>query len=287
MKSDGYNFKQIRESRGLSQNDVVQNQISRVALSKFENSKTNLSMTNFKYILNSIDVSLEEFDFIKNNYSYDEKQYIIIRFNQIFSNSNNTICDDLISRCDHYLQNNFSVSIECIKNVMYILKHLNYSSHEKISTYVEYFSSKIWNDLSKIDNWTLLDIKIINCCLHFFEPSTYLSISKLLVDNLQKYKNFSNIILLETSIYLNLSILFLMENNIDMAKYYSDISLKKAFNSKRIDYIALSLIRNGLISESENNINKGLNLLQILDDKLFIDQVKSEINYFKELECSK
>lgn len=77
MENEGYTFKEIRKSRGLTQDDIVKNHMSRVTLSKFENGKILLSMSNFKYILNAVDLSFEEFDFIKNGYSYDKKQSII------------------------------------------------------------------------------------------------------------------------------------------------------------------------------------------------------------------
>lgn len=281
MGNDGECFKTIRESRGITQKEVVQNMISRVTLSKFENNKINISMNNFKYLLDSIDVTSEEFDYIKNNYSYDEKQSIINKFNHAFSNLDDQLVDETIIECEKYLKNNFSVAIKCIKNVMYILKHLSNSSNEKVNCYTKIYAADIWNELSKIDNWTLLDMKIINCCLHFFESKTYVSISELLISNLKKYSDFSDIILLEASVYLNLTILFLMEKDLDKAMLYSNFSVEKSLKSKRIDYIALSLIRNGIILKNDDSIEEGKKLLQFLNDKNLEEQVQVEINYFK------
>ncbi|SLM86976.1 Rgg/GadR/MutR family transcriptional regulator [Vagococcus fluvialis] len=281
MANEGYTFKEIRKSRGLTQDDIVKNHISRVTLSKFENGKMVLSMSNFKYILNAVDLTLEEFDFIKNGYSYDKKQDIITSFNNLFSNTNNEINDEIIKKCEVYLSENCSVSIKCIKNVMYMLNFLNNSSNEKVTCYTKIYAADIWNELSVIDNWTLLDIKIINCCLHFFDKKSYLTISDMLIKNLNKYKNFSNIILLETSVYLNLTILFLMNNELKQAKKFSSLSLSKSLESKRIDYISLSMIRNGIICDKNSQIEKGLSLIEILNNKQLLEQINKEIAYFR------
>lgn len=66
---------------------------------------------------------------------------------------------------------------------------------------------------NRIEDWTILDIKIINCCLHFFEPETYISLAEQLVKSLKKYNGFSDISSLEASIYLNLTLLFLIDND--------------------------------------------------------------------------
>lgn len=75
--NDGETFKFLRNSRQISQKDIIKNNLSRTTISKFENNKIMLSMSNFDYLLNSIDVSFEEFNFIKNDYSYTGKEQII------------------------------------------------------------------------------------------------------------------------------------------------------------------------------------------------------------------
>lgn len=162
-----------------------------------------------------------------------------------------------------------------------MLKCLNNSSNDKITCYTKIYAADIWNELSIIDNWTLLDLRIINCCLHFFDKKSYLTISDMLVKNLSKYKNFSNIILLEISVYLNLTILFLLDNELEQAKKFSILSLDKSLESKRIDYISLSLIRSGIIENKDSQINKGLKLLEILNDQQLLEQVNEEIAHFR------
>lgn len=281
--NDGVAFKNIRNSRGISQNDIIKNKLSRTTISKFENNKITLSMNNFNYLIESIDVSFEEFNFIKNGYAYNDKEQIIHLFNQFFSNSDFYFIDELIQKCELYLSKNFSKSIKCIQNTLNILKHTRMSSNDNLNCLAKLYAADTWNELSNIDTWTILDIKIINCCLHFFDPSTYVYISEQLVNSLNKYKDFSNIILLETSIYLNLTLLFSLQKNIDKARYFANISLLKAKQSKRIDYISISMIRIGILFKKQEQLHKGLNLLNVLDDSSLEASIQEEIIFFKKI----
>lgn len=278
--NDGETFKLLRNSRAISQKDIIKNNLSRTTISKFENNKIMLSMTNFNYLLNSVDVSFEEFNFIKNDYSYTGKEQIIYLFNSIFSNSELENINNLIILCDYYLDNNFSKSIKCIRNTLYVLKHIEDSSNNKLNCHSKLYAADIWKDLSQVDSWTILDIKIINCCLHFFDPSTYPHISKQLVKSLDKYKDFTNIILLESSIYLNLTLLFSLQNNKKEAMFFSKKALDSSYNSKRIDYISISLIRYGLLFNQEEKINDGLKLLKFLNNASLYRMAEEEIDTF-------
>jgi len=278
--NDGETFKFLRNSRQISQKDIIKNNLSRTTISKFENNKIMLSMSNFDYLLNSIDVSFEEFNFIKNDYSYTGKEQIIYLFNNIFSNSDLDSLDNLITLCDIYLDNNFSKSIKCIRSTLYVLKYVEDSSNNKLSCLSKIYAADIWEELSTVDSWTILDIKIINCCLHFFDPDTYSLISKQLVKSLDKYKDFSNIILLESSIYLNLTCLYLLQQDKETAFNFSEKALNSSYQSKRIDYIAISLIRHGLLSNQEEQVNEGLNLLKLLHNDALYELVKKEIDSF-------
>lgn len=278
--NDGETFKFLRNSRQISQKDIIKNNLSRTTISKFENNKIMLSMSNFDYLLNSIDVSFEEFNFIKNDYSYTGKEQIIYLFNNIFSNSNLDYLDNLIALCDIYLDNNFSKSIKCIRSTLYVLKHVEDSSNNKLSCLSKIYAADIWEELSKVDSWTILDIKIINCCLHFFDPNTYSLISKQLVKSLDKYKNFANIILLESSIYLNLTLLYSSQNDKKTAFLFSKKALSSSYQSKRVDYISISLIRHGLLSNQEEQVNEGLKMLKLLHNDSLYKIAKKEIDSF-------
>ena len=154
---------------------------------------------------------------------------------------------------------------------------------DKINCLSKIYVADIWNELSNVDEWTILDLKIINCCLHFFEPDTYILISEQVIKSLTKYQNFSNIILLEVSIYLNLTTLFFLQKNLDYAKKFVELSLSSAYKSKRVDYIAIALIRYGIIFKNKNNIEKGINLIDILDDSELKLSVQNEINEFENI----
>lgn len=280
--NDGELFKTIRQSRNISQKNICKNFISRTTLSKFENHKTLITIENFWYLLNSIDVSVEEFNYMKNNFSYSEKEYIIYLFNNLFSNTDYQEIDHLIDLCNQYLIDNYSRAIKCIMKTLYVLKYTS-DSEDKIDCLTKIYAADIWNELSNIDSWTILDIKIINCCLHFFDPETYVLISEQLVKSLKKYKDFSNICTLEAAIYSNLTLLFLINNHLDKAKEFSKLALEKSIKSKRIDYIAVALIRRGFILFDNSMKEKGFLLLNIFSDPTLKEVMDEEVKLIKNI----
>ena len=84
--------------------------------------------------------------------------------------------------------NNFSKSIKCIRSTLYVLKNIKISNNNFKNKNIKRYTADIWEELAKIYNWTMLDIKIINCCIHFFEPDTYLLLSDQLIRSLEKYR---------------------------------------------------------------------------------------------------
>ena len=57
-------YKEIRESKGLTQEEVCGNVLSRTSLSKIESGKATPKYENMEFLLRQINMSFEEFDYI-------------------------------------------------------------------------------------------------------------------------------------------------------------------------------------------------------------------------------
>lgn len=106
MKWDfGTVLKEIRKSKGLSQQDVCGTSLSRTTLSKIENNKEYPSIHHFAHILRQLDMTFAEFDYICHAYQPSERSSIIYRFEnmrgQFFSESN---CYDFLYQIEQYLK---------------------------------------------------------------------------------------------------------------------------------------------------------------------------------------
>ncbi|HFU3977132.1 TPA: helix-turn-helix domain-containing protein, partial [Streptococcus suis] len=77
MKEFGEIFKILRESKNLSLREASEGAISMAQLSRFERGQSSISIDSFFQCLDNINVLLDEFQVIYNNYTFTDD----IRFN--------------------------------------------------------------------------------------------------------------------------------------------------------------------------------------------------------------
>ena len=67
-------YKEIRESKGLTQEEVCGGVLSRTSLSKIESGKTTPKYENMEFLLRQINMSFEEFEYICHLYQQASEQ---------------------------------------------------------------------------------------------------------------------------------------------------------------------------------------------------------------------
>ena len=72
MKKFGEIFKKFRESRGLRLKDVAKAGISTSQLSRFEKGETDLTISKFMFILDEINMPIDEFMYAVHDFHRDE-----------------------------------------------------------------------------------------------------------------------------------------------------------------------------------------------------------------------
>ena len=80
-------YKEIRESKGLTQEEVCGNVLSRTSLSKIESGKVTPKYENMEFLLRQINMSFEEFDYICHLYQPSQRTEIM----QTYLNMNSII----------------------------------------------------------------------------------------------------------------------------------------------------------------------------------------------------
>uniref|UniRef100_UPI002ABD9661 helix-turn-helix domain-containing protein n=1 Tax=Priestia megaterium TaxID=1404 RepID=UPI002ABD9661 len=76
-KDFGKTLKKIRESRGLSQEYLAANIVSRTSISKIENGKQVPTIANAQKLITRLDLNTNEFFYIQNDYRLDPKMQIL------------------------------------------------------------------------------------------------------------------------------------------------------------------------------------------------------------------
>ncbi|HEL7558368.1 TPA: helix-turn-helix domain-containing protein, partial [Enterococcus faecalis] len=186
-------YKEVRESKGISQKKICHEALSRTTLSKLENCKIMPSYQTMEYLLQQINMSFSEFEYICNVYQPQERECIIEEFNSLINNTDRVNIKDLLKRCEKFLK---ITDDYYIKDIQMLLKAQLAFQLESINSNVcksKLLISQIWSRIEKMDVWYYNEIRLLNGILFYFPLETIEAISDKLLYSLKKYSTYAKI----------------------------------------------------------------------------------------------
>ncbi|HEL2413438.1 Rgg family transcriptional regulator [Streptococcus orisratti] len=274
-------YKKIRKSKGLSQKEVCGNQLSRTSLSKIEACERVPNIENMIFLLNQIDMSLEEFRYICNYYQPSKKQLI---FNKIYNHTSSTDTTELegIQKdCLTYLKTHHDVPIQHINDTLTIVIHLRKHGLSKSSEEFLEATRRIWNYIEKQDEWYENDIKLLGTILYSY-PIDYLPlVTDKLLRSLKKYQYYRNIKPLEVNLLANIAKLYLHHDRKDNCEDISSRLLLVAKDIKQYDVMAIAYIYLGICRGDDVLIDRGRALLRLTEETQLLEVLEKEIKNYR------
>ncbi|WP_086312339.1 hypothetical protein A5821_000091 [Enterococcus sp. 7F3_DIV0205] len=283
MFNYGNTYKTVRKAKCISQKEVCGNHISRTTLSKFENGHSDITLSNFIYLLEKLDLTFEEFLYLmEDNHGVDmTKGNILKKFIAIKSNLEQDKIEQLVTTCNDYLDQEYNWYVHSILEVLTVLQNMQQNPLDKIPCIDKIIVSRIWHYLETTDEWFLLDIYLINSILFYFSMDSLVFIGNNLLKKTEKYNHFTNIHPLVISIYLNLIFLLMQNNLFDLALHFCDLIEVKASDSKRYDFISVLNVRKGICNQEESRVELGLQTVCLFNDYLLKEDLLKEIHQFR------
>ena len=158
-------YKEIRESKGLTQEEVCGNVLSRTSLSKIESGKATPKYENMEFLLRQINMSFEEFDYICHLYHPSERSTIMQTFLKMASISGTSDLSKLLKKCQHYLKTHHDFPIQQLQDMLEIVIYIRENGIEKLSSKVDNIVNRLWDKIEKQDTWYESDLKVLNTIL--------------------------------------------------------------------------------------------------------------------------
>lgn len=253
-------LKKIRVSKGITQKQITQHTgISQSNYSKYEMGKIDISNTYLISIIDYLDISLQEFIYLCNEYNLSEKENILKNFFNVPFHK----VEDLMkikNICTQFLAHTYSnlikdISILCDALIV-IYKNNDYEMAREIAR-------PIWNRLSNNNELYVYDLYFINAILYIFPNDEILHIKDFTIRAYNKYQNFPNMISIFINVHLNMS-LILIENRLFKDALHTLEQIELLCKSKKLYFqLAILLIRKGIcFSNLENHINNGNILIE-------------------------
>ena len=273
-------YKEIRESKGLTQEEVCGDVLSRTSLSKIESGKVTPKYENMEFLLRQINMSFEEFDYICHLYQPSQRTEIM----QTYLNMNSIIGGSglvhFFETCQNYLKTHHDLPIEEIRDMLEVVIHIRQHGTEQLSDQVKQTIKKLWEKIEKQDTWYESDLKILNTILFSFPIEHLHLITGKILQRLEVYKNYQHLHDLRMAILLNLSTIYLYHQDKNMCQQICYTLLEDAKNKKSYDMLAICYIRIGICRDNAKLIQKGFSLLELTDETSILAFLKKEVEIY-------
>ena len=273
-------YKEIRESKGLTQEEVCGNVLSRTSLSKIESGKVTPKYENMEFLLRQINMSFEEFDYICHLYQPSQRTEIM----QTYLNMNSIIGGSglvhFFETCQNYLKTHHDLPIEEIRDMLEVVIHIRQHGTEQLSDQVKQTVKKLWEKIEKQDTWYESDLKILNTILFSFPIEHLHLITEKILQRLEIYKNYQHLYDLRMAILLNLSTIYLYHQDKNMCQQICYTLLEDAKNKKSYDMLAICYVRIGICRDDAKLIQKGFSLLELTNETSILAFLKKEVEIY-------
>ena len=190
-------YKDIRESKGLTQEEVCGNVLSRTSPSKFESGKATPKYENMEFLLRQINMSFEEFEYICHLYKPSQRTEIMQTYLNTSSIFGTSSLVNLFETCKDYLKIHHDLPIEEIRDMLEVVIYIRQHGTGQLSIQVEQTVKKLWEKIEKQDTWYESDLKILNTILFSFPIEHLHLITEQILQRLD-WKNIKTI-----DIYMN------------------------------------------------------------------------------------
>ena len=273
-------YKEIRESKGLTQEEVCGDVLSRTSLSKIESGKVTPKYENMEFLLRQINMSFEEFDYICHLYQPSQRTEIM----QTYLNMNSIIGGSglvhFFETCQNYLKTHHDLPIEEIRDMLEVVIHIHQHGTEQLSDQVKQTVKKLWEKIEKQDTWYESDLKILNTILFSFPIKHLHLITGKILQRLEVYKNYQHLYDLRMAILLNLSTIYLYHQDKNMCQQICYTLLEDAKNKKSCDMLAICYVRIGICRDDSKLIQKGFSLLELTEETSMLAYLKKEVETY-------
>ena len=275
-------YKEIRESKGLTQEEVCGSVLSRTSLSKIESGKTTPKYENMEFLLRQINMSFEEFEYICNLYQPSERSTIMQTYLNMGSILGTSELEKLFQKCQDYLKTHHDLPIEEISDMLEVVIYIRQHGTGELSDHAEQVVKKLWRKIEKQDIWYESDLKILNTILFSFPIEHLHLITEKILQRLEIYKNYQHLYGLRMTILLNLSTLYLYNQDKNMCQQICYTLLEDAKKKKRYDNLAIAYVRIGICTNNEFLIQKGFSLLELTNETSMLSYLQKEVETYSQ-----
>ncbi|KLA48688.1 hypothetical protein P869_02550 [Ligilactobacillus ruminis S23] len=271
-------YKFIRKSKGISQSDICSDELSRSTLSKIENNKLMPSFQIMDYLLKQINMTFDEFEYICNRYKPSTRYILIGKISSALNNYKTSDIKRIILECREYLKSNNDLYVESLVEVLMLKEQI--SNINDINHSIEKIAESIWKKLEKSDEWYFFDLILLNNILFYFPFETVKKLTEKVLKRLEKFSDYKDSNDNQCRLLINLSTIYIYNSDFKGCIIILDRVYSLIEHLNRYDYLAIYWIRKGICQKNSKLIEKGRNLLKLVEESNLLKELEVEITRF-------
>lgn len=242
-------LKGIRENKGYTQQEVSDSTMSRSNYTKLEKDEINPNVVKFLAILDYMDMHNDEYSFILNDYSLNDKDTVLYLFKEMEQFPDISYVKDLIDAANKLLEKRYDHMTEDVLNIA----HAYYCLIEKNSlAEAQQYAKNIWDRLKNLDKFYLSEFHLLNGILYYFELETAVSLTDKALEELERYYCFKEAEDLRLSFLSHISCLLIAHEQYELALNYTDQLISKSKSDNKVLSFGAALVRKGMCLEGLN-----------------------------------
>ncbi|SFB99577.1 hypothetical protein SAMN04488102_102138 [Alkalibacterium subtropicum] len=231
-------------NKGYTQEDIADSKMSRSNYTKVENDEINPNIVKFFAILDHMDMSVDEFSYILNDYSLNDKEHILYLFKNMAQSPPPSYLQNLIQLSHDLLSKRDDHMVSDVLNLS--LGYYALLQDHDLERAKEH-AGKVWNRLKKLDKFYLAEYHLLNRMLYFFELETAVSMTNKALDDLQLYQMFKEADDLRLSYLSNMASILIDNKQHSRAMVYVEHLIEESKQGYHLIDLASALVRKGMI----------------------------------------
>ncbi|BBN99098.1 helix-turn-helix domain-containing protein [Sporolactobacillus terrae] len=252
-------LKKVRQSKRYTQKYVADEEMSRATYAKIEACSMQPTVGKFMHILKKLDITYDELTYIQHSYRLSGKEEIIHDLFQLSFSTEINKLHSLNFKCESYLKDNYD---NVVQDISYVCKaNISIHNSKNFESALPY-AKKVWERLSKLDNWYSIELKLINNIFYFFPLDTAIFIAKKALENINRFSYIIRNIELKSSYLLNISILLIKDHKYQEALDYAEKTIDECIRIKRYEGLAVAYSRKGMSLINLENKDKGFSFIR-------------------------
>lgn len=271
-------LKVIRENKGYSQQEVSDSTMSRSNYTKLERDEINPNVVKYLAILDYMDMHHDEYSFILNDYSLNDKDTVLYLFKEMEQFPDISYVKKLIKAANDLLENRYDHMTKDVLNIAYAYYSL-IEDHSLADA--RQYAEDIWERLKKLDKFYLSEFHLLNGILYYFELETAVSLTDKALKDLEKYYSFKEAEELRLSFLSHISCILIAHKQYELALKYVDELITQSKNINKVITFGAALVRKGMCleglnkeKESKESYNLAIEIFRIMDREDLIEQTR-------------